>query len=638
MSFSYDQNHFITSNPCIKENKELRIPQIDAYFNVYEHFMIDKKTTSAIVVLPTGTGKTGLMGLLPYSIANGRVLIVTPQLTIKDSVIDSLDPEKPDNFWLKRKVFNKTRELPTLIEYEGSETTREVLESANIVVLNIHKLQKRLDSSPLKFLAEDFFDMILIDEAHHSAAKTWVDTINYFSKAKVVKLTGTPFRSDNEKIAGELVYKYKLSQAMSNDYVKSLENIKYIPDQLLLTIDNELCITYTVEEIYEKGIKDEDWVSRSVAYAPECSQKIVDNSIQLLDEKLALSNVPHKIIAVACSIEHAEQIKNMYELKGYETAIIHSKMEKRQKEEVFSDIKNHRVKVVVNVAMLGEGYDHPYLSIAAIFRPYRNKLPYAQFIGRILRNIPKEEVQNSSDNIGQIISHKHLYLDELWKYYKEQMQESEIIKYLKDQEEEIGLDLELDKGSRRHSENVAIGDVSEVGDGKLLSDNYLNTELIRIHKEEQKLRDKKLEELQKILNIDRSEALSLLSQSEGEKSEIKRPDKYFARRKKDIDAKIKEEIVPKLLINYDIDKEADYLRNSSLFRYKYSWIPGFLEKSSKVNNAALLAMYFTIYLNNEIGSTRKNWKNSDYDIAYEKLEIAVDYVKRVLEEFMEDLK
>lgn len=49
-------------------------------------------------------------------------------------------------------------------------------------------------------------------------------------------------------------------------------------------------------------------------------------------------------------------------------------------------------------------------------------------------------------------------------------------------------------------------------------------------------------------------------------------------------------------------------------------------------------MYFTIYLNDEIGSSRKNWRNSDYDIAYEKLEIAVDYVNRVLEEFTEDLK
>lgn len=218
------------------------------------------------------------------------------------------------------------------------------------------------------------------------------------------------------------------------------------------------------------------------------------------------------------------------------------------------------------------------------------------------------------------------------------MQESEIIRYLKDQEGEIVTDLETEKGLRENRYDTTIGDASEIGSGTLSSDAYLNTELIRIHKEEQKMRDKKIEELQRILNIDRSEALSLLNQSEGEKSEIKRPDKYFAKRKKDIDVKIKEDIVPGLLVCYSIDKQSDYIRNSSLFKYKYSWIPGFLEKTSCVNNAALLAMYFTNYLNTEIGKKKKDWKNSDYDIAYEKLEMAVDYVNRVLEEFTEDLK
>ena len=229
MSFIYNPDYFMLANPFIKWNEELREPQIEGYFSVYEHFIVKKKTTSAIVILPTGTGKTGLMGLLPFSISNGRVLIITPQLTIKDAIIDSLDPEKPNNFWLKRNVFNKISELPVLVEYEGSKTTLEVLESANIVVLNVQKLQRRLDTYPLNFLPEDFFDMILIDEAHHSTARTWVETINHFSKAKVVKLTGTPFRSDNEKIAGDLVYKYKLSQAMANKYVKSLKNIEYVP-------------------------------------------------------------------------------------------------------------------------------------------------------------------------------------------------------------------------------------------------------------------------------------------------------------------------------------------------------------------------------------------------------------------------
>jgi len=69
--------------------------------------------------------------------------------------------------------------------------------------------------------------MIIIDEAHHSTANTWVSTTNYFKNAKVVKLTGTPIRTDGVELAGELVYKYKLSQAMAAGYVKSLRNFEY---------------------------------------------------------------------------------------------------------------------------------------------------------------------------------------------------------------------------------------------------------------------------------------------------------------------------------------------------------------------------------------------------------------------------
>jgi superfamily II DNA or RNA helicase len=374
-----------------------------------------------------------------------------------------------------------------------------------------------------------------------------------------------------------------------------------------LTIDNDLSKTYTVEEIYEKGLKDEDWVSRSVAYAPECSKKVVDKSIELLEEKRAISNVPHKIIAVACGIEHAEQIKEMYESRKYKAAVVHSDIDEKEKNAVFKDIENHRVDVVVNVNMLGEGYDHPYLSIAAIFRPFRSQLPYAQFIGRILRTIPKDEVQSASDNTGVIISHKHLYLDELWKYYKVQIQESEIIKYLKEQEYEMALDLDRDYDCEStYKQDRTIGLATEIGNGELFTDTYLTTELICKHREEQKIINEKIEELQKILNIDRGKALSLLKQSEGIKSEIKRPDKYFARRKKDIDVKIKEEIVPELIVKNKINKGTDELRKSSLFKHRYSWIPGFLEKTNKVNNASLLAVYFINYLNDEIGKKKKD--------------------------------
>lgn len=627
MGMRYNPNYFLLSNPKIGGNEELREPQIAAYYHAYEHFEKRGKKSHALIVLPTGVGKTGLMGILPYQICKGRVLIITPQLTIKDAVVDSLDSDKPDNFWLKRKVFGKISELPSLVEYQGDNTNKEVLELANIVVLNIHKLQSRLNSSFLNFLPKDFFDMIIIDEAHHSPANTWVETLQYFSNAKVIKLTGTPFRSDKREIAGELIYKYKLSQAMANGYIKSLRNITYIPQELYLTIDNDESKKYTVQQLLDSGIKDEDYISRSVAYSYECSEKVVDQSISLLEEKLSFSKVPHKIIAVACSIDHARQIKEIYEQKGYKSAIIHSDMEKSEIDKNMLDIKNHRVKVVINVAMLGEGYDHCYLSIAAIFRPFRNELPYTQFIGRILRIIPEEETSQASDNIGEIVSHKHLGLDELWEKYKVEIHESEIIKNLKENDE-IHFEQAKDTNKDGKVIEVDFGKASESGLGELEIEDYLDTELLRMHKEQEKTREEKIKKIQELLNLGREEAITVINSAESESSSIKRPDKYFSQKRKDIDVYIKEDIVPRLISQYNIVQKDNNLIGCRLFNNQYSWI-----KKRKTDNGGMLSIYFQQYLKSTIGAPRKDWRLSDYDIAFEKLNEAVEFVEIVLEEY-----
>ena len=93
---------------------------------------------------------------------------------------------------------------------------------------------------------------------------------------------------------------------------------------------------------------------------------------------------------MACSIDHAEEIKQLYIENGYRAEVIHSKQMPEKQDETKQNIENHRLDVIIHVAMLGEGYDHPYLSIAAIFRPFRSELPYEQFIGRVLRVIPEE--------------------------------------------------------------------------------------------------------------------------------------------------------------------------------------------------------------------------------------------------------
>lgn len=636
MPYNFNENYFIASLYNIGNNINLRSPQVESYYKSLEYFNKEYENRNALIILPTGVGKTGVMGLIPFGLCKKRTLIITPGTTIKDTVLDSLDPTNPDNFWHKMGIIDSGFMLPNVIEYEGNDTHPEVLSSANIVILNIQKLQRRLESSLINKVNNDFFDLIIIDEAHHSTANTWIECTNYFKNAKVIKLTGTPFRTDGEEIVGKLIYKYPLSRAMYNGYVKSLSNIVYTPDELKLTIDNNDEKLYTVEEILNLGLKEQEWITRSVAYSIPCSESIVDKSIDALNEKRFNSNVPHKIIAIACSINHAKQIESLYRKKGMRTTIIHSDLEAYEKTKAFKDIENHRVDVVINVAMLGEGYDHKYLTIAAIFRPFRNELPYTQFIGRVLRYIPEG---TANDNIAIIISHKHLYLDMLWEKYKKEIQESEIIKSLKDFEDEIDDTLEPhdnDGTSSKTKESEPLGDVYQSNSHKLYKENYLDTELIKRSKIEEEEMQEKIEQIQKALpNLTKEQVRLLVKQSQTTNSNsLGRPDKLYKMKRKGIDSLIKEELVPHLISENNVDKNGIEIKDSGLFVGRYWSIPNkILPKKNAGKNAAMLALYYNLCLYNKIGRPRKDWTDDDYTIAYDYIDNLTEHIDSTLKRY-----
>lgn len=461
--------YFETTFAHIEGNPNLREPQVQGYLRVKEYFESPVDHKPALVTLPTGVGKTGLMAILPYGIAKHRVLIVTPNRTIRNTVTDSLDPRYEHNFWWNRKVINIPTNLPEVIEYEGDPRT---LEQAKIVITNIHRLQSHNASSLLHKVPRDFFDMIIIDEAHHSPAASWVEMEEYFNSAKIIKITGTPFRSDKKEIYAEDIYSYPLSRAMIKGYVKQLVKKEYIPDQLTFKVqgfDEDV----TLEEVLK--LKDSDWVERTVAYSTQCSEAVVQRSLQIMTEKREATGVPHKIIAVACSIEHAREIKQLYEAAGCPASIIHSDMEPTDQDRERVDFHNDRTHVIVNVGMLGEGYDHPYISIASIFRPFKSLSAYAQFAGRALRSIP--DVKDSAiDNVAHLVYHNALGLEELWEYYSKEQQKAEIIDRLERlfEENEGGGSFdgnggsELDVGEARQSETFREELKTFVGDETIL--------------------------------------------------------------------------------------------------------------------------------------------------------------------------
>ena len=87
----------------IEGNANLRDPQREAYLRAYDFFSAGNE--KAVIQLPVGCGKSGLASILPFGIARGRVLIITPNLTIKDELQKPLDTTNRQKcFWCRMQV------------------------------------------------------------------------------------------------------------------------------------------------------------------------------------------------------------------------------------------------------------------------------------------------------------------------------------------------------------------------------------------------------------------------------------------------------------------------------------------------------------------------------------------------------
>ena len=405
------EQFFLKTPAHIEENLQLREPQIEAYQALYAYFKSGQKT--AIIQIPVGCGKSGIAAIAPFGIAKGRVLVIAPNLTIKEGLFESLDvTNRQKSFWRKRGILTDEAMIGGPFATTLETGNLSVCEKSHFVVSNI----QQLSTNPEKWLQQfprDFFDMLIVDEAHHSPADSWRKVREHFESARVINMTATPFRGDAQQIEGELVYRYPFKKATFKGYIKRVTASYAAPSQLEFTAKGETKI-YTLDEVL--AMKDKDWFSRGIALSDPCNQTIVDNSLQRL-EQLRETGTAHQLIAVACSVIHARKIVQMYVARGFKADLIYSEMDEDKKVDVKRRLTSGELDCIVQVQMLGEGFDHPKLSVAAIFRPFRTLAPYIQFVGRILRVI----VQNSPghpDNYGHVVTHAGMNLDERLKEFK----------------------------------------------------------------------------------------------------------------------------------------------------------------------------------------------------------------------------
>ena len=176
---------------------------MESYKAIYDVFQGGNRV--AIIQIPVGCGKSGIAAISPLGIAKGRVLVVAPNLTIKDGLFESMDiTNRQKCFWRTRGVLENKDMVAGPYACTLDTGNISVCEKSHIIISNIHQFATNPDKWLKKF-PSDFFDLIIVDEAHHSPASSWKSVVEHFSNARILNMTATPFRSDGQKIDGELI-------------------------------------------------------------------------------------------------------------------------------------------------------------------------------------------------------------------------------------------------------------------------------------------------------------------------------------------------------------------------------------------------------------------------------------------------
>ena len=406
-------NPFQIRQPNIGANAQVREPQREAFQALLGFASNSVETEREVgIVLPVGCGKSGTITLTPFAFRSKRTLVVAPNVNIAGQLAADFDPTNPHMFYQKCSIL-AGGPYPEPVEIRGTDANRGDLDEAHVVITNIQQLQGR-DNRWLMELPADYFDLILFDEGHHSVAQTYEALKQHFPVAKIVNFSATPQRADGQLMAGRVLYSFPIFRAIQAGYVKRLKALQLNPRTLryVRREDGEE-IEVDLAEVRRLGETDADF-RRSIVTSTETLNTIVDASIRELDRLRADTGEARlKIIASALNFEHCRQVVEAYSSRGRRAAYVHSREASKSNARVMTQLENHELDVIVQVRKLGEGFDHPFLAVAAVFSIFANLSPFVQFVGRIMRVIVQNDPGNPV-NQGVVVFHAGANIAQQW--------------------------------------------------------------------------------------------------------------------------------------------------------------------------------------------------------------------------------
>lgn len=384
---------------------ELRTYQQEARTAIQDEWKSGVQNT--LLVLPTGCGKTIVFSkVIEDRVKLGeRVLVLAHRGELLEQASDKLE------------------------QATGLKTATEKAEETSInswYRVVVGSVQTLMREKRLSQFDKDFFDTIIIDEAHHTIAESYLRILEHFEEANLLGVTATPDRGDMKNLGSvyeSLAYEYSLPQAIKDGYLSPIK---------ALTIPLELDLTSVKQQAG-------DFSTRDLGTA-------LDPYLESIAEEMRKNASDRKIVVFTPLVKTSQRFVEILNSKGFKAAEVNG--ESKDRDEILEDFENNTYNVLCNSMLLTEGWDCPSVDCVVVLRPTKVRSLYSQMIGRGTRLYPgKNEL---------------LLLDFLWHTDRHELchpahliaESDEVASAMKKRIEEAGMPLDLEEIEEVAKEDV----------------------------------------------------------------------------------------------------------------------------------------------------------------------------------------
>ncbi|CDC59500.1 helicase C-terminal domain protein [Dorea formicigenerans CAG:28] len=377
----------------------------DAIFSEWENGI--KKT---LLVLPTGCGKTIVFAKVAEECVKGgsRVLILAHRGELLDQAADKI---------------GKSTGLGCATE-KAEQTC--IGSWFRIVVGSVQSMmrEKRLNQFP-----NNYFNTIIIDEAHHCISESYQKVLRHFPDAEVLGVTATPDRGDMQNLGTvfeSLAYEYTLPRAIKEGYLSPIKAVT-IP----LKIDMSAV-----------GVQAGDFKSGDIATA-------LDPYLESIAEEMEKYCSDKKTVVFLPLVKTSQKFQDILNNHGFRAAEVNG--ESKDRAEILEAFDKDQYNVLCNSMLLTEGWDCPSVDCIVVLRPTKVRSLYCQMVGRGTRLSP----ETNKDHL--------LLLDFLWHTERHELchpaslicESAEVAqKMTENMEKDAGCIMDIEEAERTASEDV----------------------------------------------------------------------------------------------------------------------------------------------------------------------------------------